>query len=98
LEAVVEELAARRAVFSTLERICPPDAVLATNTSALSVSAIAAATGTPERVVGMHFFNPAPVLPLVEVVVTDTTDPAVAEHARRFAVTIGKQPIVCADR
>src|SRR6185503_8259898 len=68
IEAIVEELDAKRALFAELERICRGDAVLATNTSALSVTEIAAATATPERVVGMHFFNPAPLMPLVEVV------------------------------
>ena len=68
IEAIVEELDAKRELFAELERICRADAVLATNTSALSVTEIAAATATPERVVGMHFFNPAPLMPLVEIV------------------------------
>jgi len=68
IEAIVEELDAKRELFAELDRITRPGAVLATNTSALSVSEIAAATEHPERVVGMHFFNPAPVLPLVEIV------------------------------
>src|SRR5262245_41879968 len=68
IEAIVEELEPKRNLFAELERICRPDAVLATNTSALSVTEIAAATSSPERVVGMHFFNPAPLMPLVEVV------------------------------
>jgi 3-hydroxybutyryl-CoA dehydrogenase len=68
IEAIVEELEPKRELFAELDRITRPDAVLATNTSALSVSDIAEATEHPERVVGMHFFNPAPVLPLVEIV------------------------------
>src|SRR5947209_9488468 len=68
IEAVLEELDLKREVFAELDRICKPDAVLATNTSALSVGAIAEAPTTPERVCGMHFFNPAPLLPLVEIV------------------------------
>ena len=79
IEAIVEELDAKRALFAELERICRADAVLATNTSALSVTEIAAATATPERVVGMHFFNPAPLMPLVEVVRAQlSSDEAVA--------------------
>src|SRR5213080_5451290 len=68
IEAVLEELPLKREVFAELDRVTRPEAVLATNTSALSVAEIAAATERPERVVGMHFFNPAPLLPLVEVV------------------------------
>src|SRR5206468_8143745 len=68
IEAVLEELDLKREVFAELDRVCRPDAVLATNTSALSVAEIAEATQRPERVVGMHFFNPAPMLPLVEIV------------------------------
>ncbi len=98
IEAVVEDLEAKRAVFAELERICAADAVLATNTSALSVTEIAAATRSPQRVVGMHFFNPAPVLPLVEVVTTEDSDPGVVEAVRAYAEELGKQPVVCPDR
>src|SRR5207302_9093062 len=70
IEAVLEELELKRDVFAELDRICRADAILATNTSALSVTSIAEATAHPERVIGMHFFNPAPVLPLVEIVRT----------------------------
>ena len=76
-----------------LEGICRPDAILATNTSAISITEIAAATSTAERVVGMHFFNPAPVLPLVEVIVGDRTSATVAERVREFAEAIGKRPV-----
>ena len=68
IEAIVEELDAKHALFAELEGIVRPDAILATNTSALSVTEIASAVSTPERVVGMHFFNPAPLMPLVEIV------------------------------
>src|SRR5206468_10222349 len=71
IEAVLEELDLKREVFAELDRITRPEAVLATNTSALSVGEIAEATERPERVVGMHFFNPAPLLPLVEIVRTE---------------------------
>jgi 3-hydroxybutyryl-CoA dehydrogenase len=97
IEAVVEELDVKQALFADLDRLVRPDAVLATNTSALSVTDIAGATERPERVVGMHFFNPAPVLPLVEVVRTDKSTDEAVEAAYVFAERIGKQPIRCGD-
>jgi 3-hydroxybutyryl-CoA dehydrogenase len=97
IEAVVEDLDVKREVFTELDRVLGPNAILATNTSALSVTEIATATDRPDRVVGLHFFNPAPVLPLVEVVRTELTDPAVFEAAYAFAERIGKQPIACND-
>ena len=97
VEAIVEELDAKRELFAELERICRPDAVLATNTSALSVTEIAAATERPERVVGMHFFNPAPLLPLVEVVRAELTADDVFETAVAFAERLGKTPVRCYD-
>ena len=97
IEAVVEELDVKRALFADLDRLVRPDAVLATNTSALSVTEIAEATDRPERVVGMHFFNPAPVLPLVEVVRTEQSSDEAVETAFVFAERVGKQPIRCAD-
>jgi 3-hydroxybutyryl-CoA dehydrogenase len=97
IEAIVEELDAKRAVFAELERICRDNAVLATNTSALSVTEIAAATSSPERVVGMHFFNPAPLMPLVEIVrATLTTDEAF-ETAFTVGEKLGKRAIRCHD-
>ncbi len=97
IEAIVEDLDAKRTLFAELDGILGPDAILATNTSALSVTEIASATAARERVVGMHFFNPAPVLPLVEVVRTELTDEAVFETAFAFAERLGKQPIRCND-
>ena len=97
IEAIVEDVEAKRNVFGELDRIVAADAVLATNTSALSVTEIAAATERPERVVGMHFFNPAPVLPLVEVVRTARASDEAYETAFAFAERLGKQPIRCAD-
>jgi 3-hydroxybutyryl-CoA dehydrogenase len=97
VEAVAEDLEAKRAVFRELEAVVRRDAVLATNTSALSVAAIAAATGRPERVVGLHFFNPAPVLPLVEVVRAEASSDEAVETAYAFAERIGKQPVRCSD-
>ena len=97
IEAAFEDLAVKRELFSRLDRLVPPPAILATNTSALSVTEIADATDTPERVVGLHFFNPAPVLPLVEVVRTAHTSDAVFDAAYAFAQRLGKEPVACND-
>jgi 3-hydroxybutyryl-CoA dehydrogenase len=97
IEAVLEELDLKREVFAELDRIARPDAVLATNTSALSVSEIAEATARPERVVGMHFFNPAPVLPLVEIVRASKSSDEAVDAAYTWAERAGKQPVRCND-
>ena len=97
IEAVLEELDLKRQVFAELDRITRPDAVLATNTSALSVSEIAEATEHPERVVGMHFFNPAPLLPLVEIVRTAQSSDEAVEAAYAWAEQAGKRPVRCHD-
>jgi 3-hydroxybutyryl-CoA dehydrogenase len=97
IEAIVEELGPKRDLFAELDRICRPDAVLATNTSALSVTEIASATTRPERVVGMHFFNPAPLMPLVEIVRAELTGDDAFEAAFAFGALIGKTPIRCHD-
>ena len=96
IEAIVEELEPKRALFAELSGLLP-NAVLATNTSALSVTEIAGGAANPERVVGLHFFNPAPVLPLVEVVRTELVDEGVYEAAYAFAAALGKEPIRCHD-
>ena len=97
VEAIVEELEPKRDLFAELDRITAEDAILATNTSALSVTEIAAATTRPERVLGMHFFNPAPLLPLVEVIRTELTADEPYEAAFVFAEKLGKTPIRCND-
>jgi len=97
IEAAFEDLEVKRELFSELERSVEPEAILATNTSALSVTEIAAATTSPERVVGMHFFNPAPVLPLVEVIRTAHTSDEIFDTAYAFAERIGKEPVACND-
>jgi 3-hydroxybutyryl-CoA dehydrogenase len=97
IEAIVEDLDAKQTLFRELDALVAPEAVLATNTSALSVAEIAAATDRPERVVGTHFFNPAPVLPLVEVVRHEAVSSEAYETAYAFAERIGKNPIRCAD-
>ena len=97
IEAIVEELQAKQELFAELERICRADAVLATNTSALSVTEIASATSSPERVVGMHFFNPAPLMPLVEIVRAELTSDDALERAYALGERLGKQPVRCHD-
>lgn len=97
IEAVLEELELKREVFAELDRITRPGAILATNTSALSVAEIAEATTRPERVIGMHFFNPAPVLPLVEIVRAPKTSDDAIEAAYAWAEQAGKQPVRCND-
>ena len=97
VEAVLEELPLKREVFAELDRITRPDAILATNTSALSVGEVAEATERPERVVGMHFFNPAPVLPLVEIVRAPRSSEEAVRAANDWAESAGKQPVNCND-
>ncbi len=97
VEAIVEELEPKRELFAQLDRICRPDAILATNTSALSVSAIAEAVERPERVIGMHFFNPAPLLPLVEIVRTERSTDGAVDAGYEWAEKAGKQPVRCSD-
>jgi 3-hydroxybutyryl-CoA dehydrogenase len=97
IEAVLEELPLKREVFAELDRVTRPEAILATNTSALSVGEIAEATERPERVVGMHFFNPAPVLPLVEIVRAEKSSPEAVQAAYDWAERAGKQPVNCND-
>jgi 3-hydroxybutyryl-CoA dehydrogenase len=97
VEAIVEELDAKRELFRALEGVVAEGTVLATNTSALSVTEVAKATERPQRVVGMHFFNPAPVLPLVEVVRTELSSLEAVDTAFELAERLGKEPIRCND-
>ncbi len=97
IEAIVEDLDAKKALFSELERIVRPDAIVATNTSALSVTEIASAVSSPERVVGMHFFNPAPLMPLVEIVRGELSSDEAVEAAYGVGERLGKRPIRCHD-
>jgi 3-hydroxybutyryl-CoA dehydrogenase len=97
VEAIAERLEVKQRLFADLEKIVGDDCVLATNTSSLSVSAIAGALRVPGRFVGMHFFNPAPLLPLVEVVSGHSTDQAAADFACDTAVAWGKTPVRCTD-
>ncbi|MFE7610195.1 3-hydroxyacyl-CoA dehydrogenase [Streptomyces celluloflavus] len=97
IEAVVEQLPVKQELFTALEEIVPADCLLATNTSSLSVTAVAGALRHPGRCVGLHFFNPAPLLPLVEVVSGAATDEAAATTAYETVAAWGKQPVRCAD-
>ncbi|MDX9751147.1 MAG: 3-hydroxyacyl-CoA dehydrogenase NAD-binding domain-containing protein [Flavobacteriales bacterium] len=97
IEAIVEDLDIKRKLFAGLEAVLPTDAVLATNTSSLSVTAIAAACARPGRVVGLHFFNPAPLLPLVEVVPGLATDTGLPAAMHGLMQRWGKAPVICQD-
>jgi 3-hydroxybutyryl-CoA dehydrogenase len=97
IEAVTEDLTVKHDLFAELDRTTRPDAVLATNTSALSVTEIAAATAQPERVVGMHFFNPAPLMPLVEIVRAELSSDDAVETAYAVGERMGKKPVRCHD-
>lgn len=97
IEAVVEEMEVKKKVFADLEGVVGSEAVLATNTSSLSVAGIAAAAERPERVVGMHFFNPVPAMRLVEVVTGPSTDPSVVARAEEISERLGKTPIRVSD-
>ena len=100
IEAVIEDDAIKSAIFAQLDEIITdPDAVLASNTSSIPIMKLAAATKNPSRVLGLHFFNPVPVLPLVELVTTLVTSDAAATRTEEFAGTVlGKQVVRCADR
>jgi 3-hydroxybutyryl-CoA dehydrogenase len=97
IEAIVEELEPKRETFAELDGIVAPPAILATNTSALPVGKIAEATEHPERVVGMHFFNPAPLLPLVEIVRAEHSSDEAVDAAYEWAERAGKEPVRCND-
>lgn len=98
VEAIPEDLDIKREIFGRLDAITPAHAILATNTSSLSVTEIAVATSRPDRVAGLHFFNPAPVQAFVEVVRTVVTDPAVVDDLVALARFLGKEPVVIGDR
>jgi 3-hydroxybutyryl-CoA dehydrogenase len=97
IEAIPEDLDAKREIFGLLDRRCDEETVLASNTSSLSIGALASATGRPERVVGIHFFNPVHIMRLVEVVVTPETDPDVRAKVVNVVRSLDKEPIVVRD-
>jgi 3-hydroxybutyryl-CoA dehydrogenase len=97
IEAVTEDLEVKNALWRELDGLCGPTAIFASNTSSLTIAAMAAATKRPDRFVGLHFFNPVPLMKLVEVVRTVTTSPAAFDRAMRFAASLGKEPIAAKD-
>ncbi|HEY2850765.1 MAG TPA: 3-hydroxyacyl-CoA dehydrogenase NAD-binding domain-containing protein [Gemmatimonadaceae bacterium] len=97
IEAIVEDLAVKRGLFGALATVVAPDAILATNTSSLSVASLASATTNPSRVLGVHFFNPAPVMPLVEIVSALSTSDAVTANARALVDSWGKTTVLATD-
>lgn len=98
IEAIPERLELKRELFATLDSITPPETILATNTSSLSVTEISVSTSRPDRVVGMHFFNPAPVQKFVEIVRTVVSAPEVIDQVTEVAKRLGKEPVVVGDR
>lgn len=96
VEAVLENLELKKEIFQKLDKICPPDTILATNTTALSVSEIATATSRPDKVIGMHFFNPAVIMKLVEIIRGDETSDETVTRTKDFAGRLGKVPIATA--
>ncbi|MGD1119445.1 MAG: 3-hydroxybutyryl-CoA dehydrogenase [Dehalococcoidales bacterium] len=97
IEAVSEVLDLKKRLFTQLDRICPAHALLATNTSSLSVADIASATGRPDKVLGLHFFNPVPSLKLMEIVTAPTTSQATMQAGKGFAKTLGKTAVIVQD-
>lgn len=97
IEAAVENIDLKKKIFAELDKICKPEAILSTNTSCLSVVDLAAQTGRPEKVLGMHFFNPVPMMKLLEMVKTIETSDETIEAARAFGEAIGKVVVICAD-
>jgi 3-hydroxybutyryl-CoA dehydrogenase len=98
IEAIIEQLPAKRELWSALDKICPKSAIFASNTSSLSITEMATFTQRPDRFLGLHFFNPVPVMKLVEVIRTIATDPKVFEEAVAFAGKLGKTPVRTTDR
>lgn len=98
LEAIAEDLDIKKELFADLDRIAKPGAILATTTSSLSIAELAEVTSRPGDVIGIHFFNPAPVMKLVEVVSAESTKPDVSETAKALSLSVGKHPVSCSDR
>src|ERR1700759_5206178 len=98
VEAVPEQMELKAGVLAALDKVCRPDVILASNTSSLSITELAVRTGRPGRVVGMHFFNPAPVQRLVELVGTVVTEPGIIDDLKAFVFTLDKVPVVIGDR
>jgi 3-hydroxybutyryl-CoA dehydrogenase len=97
IEAVVENLDEKRKVFAELDRVCPPHAILASNTSSISITAMAAATKRPDRCIGLHFMNPVPIMKLVEIVRPEITSEETYREARAFTESLGKSVVTAKD-
>ena len=97
IEAVVEDLEMKNAMWKDLNEVCPADTIFASNTSSLTIAAMAAACGRPDKMLGLHFFNPVPLMKLVEVVRTITTSDETVETAFAFAKKLGKEPVRAKD-
>jgi 3-hydroxybutyryl-CoA dehydrogenase len=98
IEAVIDKLPEKRKVFEELDRVCPARSILASNTSMISITSLSAATNRPERVIGLHFFNPAPIMKLVEVTRTIVTDADVLDTSMAYVKSINKTPILTKDK
>jgi 3-hydroxybutyryl-CoA dehydrogenase len=98
IEAITEQLAAKGELFRALDAVCPPQTIYASNTSSLSITEMAVATRRPERFVGLHFFNPVPIMKLAEVIRTIATDPKIYDEVVAFAGQLGKTAVRTSDR
>jgi 3-hydroxybutyryl-CoA dehydrogenase len=98
IEAIIEQLEPKKELYAQLDKICPKTTIFASNTSSLSITEMGTATGRPDRFIGLHFFNPVPIMKLVEVVRTIATDQAAYEEAVAFAEKLGKTPVRTGDR
>ena len=98
IEAIIEQLPAKRELFGALDKLCPKGTIFASNTSSLSITEMATFTARPDRFVGLHFFNPVPIMKLVEVIRTIATDPAVFDAMVEFGRKLGKTPVRTSDR
>lgn len=98
VEAIIEQLPAKRELWSALDKLCPKNTIFASNTSSLSITEMATFTQRPDRFLGLHFFNPVPIMKLVEVIRTIATDPKVYDDALAFGAKLGKTPVRTTDR
>src|ERR1700690_989753 len=98
IEAILEQVPAKRELYGALDKICPPSTIFASNTSSISITELAVSTQRPTRFLGLHFFNPVPVMKLVEVIRTIATDGAVFDEVVAFATKLGKTPVRTTDR
>jgi len=97
IEAAIENMDIKKQIFSELDKICKEDTIFASNTSSLSITEIASATNRPDKVIGMHFFNPAPVMKLIEVIKGMATSQATFDKVKEMAIAIGKEPVEVAE-